>query len=390
MQPPLRQALLILLCACPALAQSTRPASRSAPATRPTTHPTLDLLAPTRITLHLKDVTPQAAYNAFATQAGITIKPFPANLFTGVSSSGHTDPIPQIDLENVSFWQAARILARKTNLALRMGGTNRDLLVAAGSAPVWERGPSFESGPFLAVANHIFISRAIDLNNGADIQRACSVRLTLYAEPRVRVLKGFFNAVVDQATDDKGHPLISTPLPTFNERMQPAATMAWPIQLQLTPPANAGESIGILKAHVQVLVQTQSEILDIPDIAAAMNQPKTLGARKLTIRDLKKNGDTAYTLSLTLQRDPANPSDWSDINLTNTIRLLDESGRPLSRRTYGTAGSTAPSVNLNLMFGREDGQGGPLVGTPVRLIWDVPTQTRTLTVPFEFHDLPLP
>jgi hypothetical protein len=34
--------------------------------------------------------------------------------------------------------------------------------------------------------------------------------------------------------------------------------------------------------------------------------------------------------------------------------------------------------------------GGAGMGAPAKLVWDAPVETRTVDIPFEFKDVPLP
>jgi hypothetical protein len=75
----------------------------------------------------------------------------------------------------------------------------------------------------------------------------------------------------------------------------------------------------------------------------------------------------------------------------STPRLEDSFGRPFvidggdrtPRQRQGAVEFTIGFRNTGT-----DGRGQPT--TPSKLVWDVPTSTREVTVPFRFKDLPLP
>ena len=57
----------------------------------------------------------------------------------------------------------------------------------------------------------------------------------------------------------------------------------------------------------------------------------------------------------------------------------------------GTSTSVAGGkleATLNYTRGRFGNVPAP--GEPVKIVWEVPTETRDVTVPFELQDLPLP
>jgi len=56
----------------------------------------------------------------------------------------------------------------------------------------------------------------------------------------------------------------------------------------------------------------------------------------------------------------------------------------------GGGGGTPDSMDMNIQFQRGSSNSSPTSGEPARLIWEVPTQTRELSAPFEFVNLPLP
>jgi hypothetical protein len=45
---------------------------------------------------------------------------------------------------------------------------------------------------------------------------------------------------------------------------------------------------------------------------------------------------------------------------------------------------------MTLHFQRRTWRDGEDLGEPAKLVWDVPVESQTVTVPFEFKDLPLP
>ena len=137
-----------------------------------------------------------------------------------------------------------------------------------------------------------------------------------------------------------------------------------------------------------MLVQTQSQIAEVPDIQAANEVERTVAGHKLIIKNVRARGET-YTVTMTITRDPNKRGGWGDINLSSTFRMVDANGLSLSPRNYGGGNNLGDYTELSLMFGREDWNGEG-AGVPAKLIWEVPTEMQQIDVPFTFEDVPLP
>jgi hypothetical protein len=69
-------------------------------------------------------------------------------------------------------------------------------------------------------------------------------------------------------------------------------------------------------------------------------------------------------------------------------QLLDAQGNALSFRSSRSGsedGSFSTTVQVACI-----GAGGRKAGPPVKFVWKVPVEMKTLTLPIEFADLPLP
>ena len=47
-------------------------------------------------------------------------------------------------------------------------------------------------------------------------------------------------------------------------------------------------------------------------------------------------------------------------------------------------------MDVDIQFQRQNWNGTENAGEPVKLLWEVPVETKEIAVPFEFTDLPLP
>jgi hypothetical protein len=69
--------------------------------------------------------------------------------------------------------------------------------------------------------------------------------------------------------------------------------------------------------------------------------------------------------------------------------MVDDRNVPLMKIQNGGGGG-GDSMEINLQFQKQNWNGGQSAGDPVKLVWEVPVETREVVVPFEFVDLPLP
>jgi hypothetical protein len=71
------------------------------------------------------------------------------------------------------------------------------------------------------------------------------------------------------------------------------------------------------------------------------------------------------------------------------LRVLDAAGGTWDSRGWSTT-SNNNELSMEITYMRGNGPDGRPTGDPVKLEWEIPTETRDLTIPFEYTDLPLP
>jgi hypothetical protein len=67
-----------------------------------------------------------------------------------------------------------------------------------------------------------------------------------------------------------------------------------------------------------------------------------------------------------------------------TFRLVDERGMPLMRLGNGNSGGGPDQMDIDIQFQRQNWNGTENAGEPVKLLWEVPVETKEVSVPFEF------
>ena len=125
--------------------------------------------------------------------------------------------------------------------------------------------------------------------------------------------------------------------------------------------------------------------IEITDLMTAKPRPMSLGNTIVTFTGCKPTGDT-YTLTLTLPMDAQN--NWGRVfdEAQQRLHVYDAAGNELERNG---AGDNVDNnlVTITLEFTKGTTPDGKPQGPPARLIWDVPTTTRDLTIPIEFKNL---
>jgi hypothetical protein len=74
------------------------------------------------------------------------------------------------------------------------------------------------------------------------------------------------------------------------------------------------------------------------------------------------------------------------------LRLLDEQSQSILRSNGPNfvAADAPNALELSITFDRNLSDGRPAPGPATRLLWQIPTETRTIEVPFEMTNLPMP
>jgi hypothetical protein len=335
------------------------------------------------ITIHLKKASPKQVFAELARQANSEMRPNPPNLWDAKSW-----PAVDIDIERQPFWVAMREICGKIGVSPQNNGMDRNMVIMDRNAAgrMWGEAPVVVSGPFLVVATYINRSNYVDLNQPQNIGRQCNVQLMVYAEPKMRVLQGSYNAKIDEAIDDKGNSLVMSR--SFVEGMQPASGWVWNMSASLLPNPNTGDKIARLKGSGRFLIQTRSETVEIPDVINAREVSRDIGGRRFKLKEVRKNGD-AYVAHLTIFRAGWNPNEWNTGVPHNTFRMVDARGVALMRINSGN-NVGGDQMDITLQFQRQNWNGGENAGEPTKLICEVPVETREIVVPFEFKNLPLP
>jgi hypothetical protein len=356
----------------------------------------------TLVTLNLDDVPAQQAVAELARQARAPLPTDPPNLLTAKSTkrvSLHADHRP--------FWEVMQDLCRQADLEVTsITRHNRDvgLGLARGDAD-WMDKPIVLGGPLLIRADHLMRVSTIRLKPPRNTVEEFSIALTVFAEPKLKVLD--YSAVLrlEEAVDDQGNSLIppeenggvAANVDSFGNGRE-GTTSRWDVGATLHYPKGAGSKIARLRAAVALQVQTRAATLELP-LANARNVSRNLEGLAVVI----KNAD-AGKCEISVNRDGRNDADWYAVRMqlfAGEARLLDDKGNVVAHSHNTPDSDDSPDgqrMDLRIRFTREGGDDGKeregkrkgVSSEASTLIWEFPVESRQLSVPFEFHDLPMP
>ncbi len=328
--------------------------------------------SPTRLTLHLKDAAPAAALQALAAAAGVKLA-----LKTPQWWKLRTATVT-LDADEEPFWPVFFRLAKLAGAKPTFTNGGGQLFVEPADPGISY--PTCYSGPFAVQARGIRSEdeRAIDFSAGRPGRdRSFDLFLTFCAEPKLVLASVADRPVATEATDDRGHDLLTrdgTP-----GRLASRDATCWASSLSLDADAIEGaKSIRHLKGFLHVEVADLARAMTIAPLAAGASAEQQ-GIRLSVDRiDSKSLSDTLF-LRITHPLGDPTASD-----LLQSIDLFDAAGLRLDGfvEDHYDDGRT---LAVQFAFTHPEG-----VGPAVKLTWPLRGARRPVVIPFEFHDLPLP
>jgi len=347
-------------------------------------------LGPTRVSLHLKDATPQVAYAELSRQCGLPIVPRGESLWRRVNQATIT-----LDLTDEPFWAAMRRVSINFGLcAIFTGGDEEPAKITLiGDSGEEMSSPAAFNGSFMVLATKLARRSAFDAAYEGDDKKpagnsevALTVWMSFFADPKWRIVAHpEQTTAIDSACDDQGKPL---------PRIEPMRMEVFkpdnPIWLMRTDikhvPANCTKLKNV-KGNFRIVLLEQSEPIEFPSIMTVHNALRKIGERTVQIKEAVKEGE-GYKVRLTIFRNGLSTQDWRQQRESQGVQLLDEKGRSLTHGGFN-AEENGDQVDYEFNFFKVDptGQAVNNAGDPSKLIVQLPLEPREVTVPFEFKEL---
>jgi hypothetical protein len=145
----------------------------------------------------------------------------------------------------------------------------------------------------------------------------------------------------------------------------------------------AAKRLKVLKGSFAVTAVEQSQPVEIEDLFRAANTTSRSGRQSLQVISAFLQ-DQTYQVKAILTRGGLSQQDWRGSMEADGIRLLDAQGRPL-RKVQSSFQDGGGQVLMEFSFEA----GGQAEQGPLKLVWQMPLESRQMTIPFELSDLAL-
>jgi hypothetical protein len=262
-------------------------------------------------------------------------------------------------------------------------------IMQSGGAPATQ-GVSQVQGPFLIVASQISRTQTRYLGGNQMAQSQFGLHMTIYAEPKITVLRTSGGVHLDEAVDDHGNSLVGSDAPGRSFWGGTGTSGSWTIYAAMHfPDKNPGTQITKFKGSTIFVIQTRAEKFVLENALSLRETTKTVNGTQITFKDMKKVGD-AYQLHLRIAQPNFGGAEWQQLveGVQTRLQLQDAAGNTFDHRGMSSSGSN-DAVDMTLDFGRFPRPDGRTLGGPAKIVWEIPTETKEVNVPIEFKDLPL-
>lgn len=333
------------------------------------------------LTLHFKNAPASEVFAEISRQCFAPLLTAPDHLFQQESF-----PTVTVDVEHQPFWAVVPRICQQLGVDFRRAQGGMRLMRSGG---MQTDGISRIDGPFLVVATQVSFSRTRSFAAKAE-QTQFGIQIVVYPEPKLNVLRGSGTIQIEQAVDSNGNSLLPEGAAAVNRVWGGFMGFGgWSLYAPLNYPKNIGARIARFKGATVFVIQVESQSIEIPDLANLQPTTRFIYNMPVSFEGFKKEGDV-WRLHLRVNQPNFGGSEWQQFmeGVQNRLRILDSAGNALDRRGMSTSSNNA-AMDMSLDFVRSNGVTGQPSSDPVRLVWEVPTKTRELTVPIEFKDLPL-
>jgi hypothetical protein len=325
---------------------------------------------PTLVTLELKSASVKSAFDQLARIEGAPLRAEPPHLLDLVSET------VTARFDHEPYWNVVLELLRRANLHLRCNESGVTLVRPANPL----KRVFAVSGMFLVTPTWLKASN--DIGPG--------LRISVFAEPRARVLRGDSPFTLTRAVDSKGHPCISES--NLNAGGSSAANgYSW--SAGVSPSMTKGSVLKVCKGTARVIVAETYQTLEAPGFASpkSLNDPMpirlTSGGVSASVVRVINTGDECQ-IDLSVSTDP-NDVDWD--SLVNSVRAggihaYDSAGSELTFLSAECDGP-GPTNNFRCRWTNRLTGSTSVTGEPYKIAWTLPSRTVHLSVPFELHDV---
>jgi hypothetical protein len=341
--------------------------------------------APGVVTMHMDGVHPRDAMDELTKQTGVAFAVWPEQLY---QQNRQLPASITVNLDQATFWSVVGAICEQAHLAPENINNTGGITFqqSDGRSPFGKRPTSV--GPMGTVVvesiqrNH---SISFDQDN-PQVQKNCGVQLSVYVDPRVRMMK-FQNQVnVDKAEDEKGQSIAVAVVGNGQANFQETYTN-WQIP-GLNAPLNydpeTSHTLATLQGSVRVMVAAEVAKIEFDDLANAGGTEKEEGGLKVAVDEVKEN-EHSVDVKVRIIRTEMSKEDFRDIfgKIFQEGRFESTGVKQTRPGGGGGGGEDLLQYTLNANYSNDTDK-------PVKLIWEIPSRIEQVDLPFEFHNLALP
>ena len=355
--------------------------------------PVVESLDPSVITMHYKDAPLQVVLEDFVRQADADMG-IQRRQIVNYSKSRRIS----IDLDHADFWTALHTISDRSGLRPQPYVSDSRMVFQVNANAMFGGFDMFSdaakvSGAFLIIPWECWLNRSVDYEHDGQSPSDLGMRLIVMPEPKVHVIGPSNQEWMRQCVDEQGQSLVGNPRQShfFNN----GRGWWWIMQANLREIPHMGQRISRLRGELKFTVQSKSELIEIDDPANLKDLTRTVGTRTITFNQFT-NQNGQWRLRLSVTNSAAKAGGRTVANVFAGLQILDAQNQPYRQIgiSLSNQGKQVEAI-LNFIGYVNDGMINRLgevasLGQPKTLRWEVPTETRLITVPFELNDLALP
>ncbi len=332
-------------------------------------------LGTTRITLDLSDATLQEVLAEVSRQAGAPLRLTGSQSDRRVSYSFRDEP----------FWVVIQRICRDFDLMPSDSGDRQGGFALSRASAGQLKAPTVIHGPFLVALNKFEYSHMINLWDQETMHSRASLSMMVMAEPKLTILGRSYMPLVEEVTNEAGQSL--EPGGVMHRGFGSGDGRIWTVNLPLSAEAARSRKIATLKGTIDVVVQVRAQSIEVTDILNVREQSYSVGPRRVILHEMAQK-DGAYLLRLTVFHIPGEMAEIGGVaSQLKTLQLFDANGQTFQGSGMLNAQADGLKTEFTVQFRRPSSASRDAV--PTRLQWTLPIETRSLKIPFEFHDVTL-
>jgi hypothetical protein len=335
------------------------------------------LLGPSVITLHFKNAPLQTILEDFARQARADLGVHRPRIVEYALNRRAT-----IDLDHASFWDALDAIGNASGLRpAPFTGESAMVLDVAGNTSNIFANKLHQSGAFALIAMPGRWNRGAMRAHGMQT----GINLIVVAEPKLHVLGPVKNDWLKECLDNKGQAMSTNSF--FS-----GGPWWWQLNTVVHSAGDAGTKIALFGGEIKFTVQTRCDVFEVEDLNKLKDLTRFVNQTAVTLKQFT-NHNGKYELEMVFAgAAQLNQWEWNRIqSVVSTIQILDDEDQPLQYRGP-TSIRAGENLDLTIEYVATEPRDSSIFHTvgPRKLRWEVATETRTVSVPFELRDLDLP